>query len=51
MGAGKARLKGDTLRDATKYEVKRLKEENIRLKEMVGEQGLQIQLLKKSLNL
>lgn len=50
MEAGKTRLKGDTLRDATKYEVKRLKEENMRLKEMVGEQALQIQLLKKSLN-
>jgi transposase len=51
MEAGKARLKGDTLRDATKGEVRRLSEENTRLKELVGEQSLQIQLLKKSLNL
>jgi transposase len=51
MEAGKARLKGDTLRDATKGEVKRLREENTRLKELAGEQSLQIQLLKKSLNL
>jgi transposase len=32
MGAGKARLKGDTLRGATETEVKRLKRENARLK-------------------
>ena len=51
MEAGKARLKGDTLRNATEDEVKRLKEENTRLKELVGEQALRIQLLKKSLSL
>ena len=51
MEAGKARLKGDSLRDATRAEVKRLKEENGRLKELVGEQALRIQLLKKSLDL
>ena len=51
MEAGKARLKGDSLRDATQSEVKGLREENGRLKELVGEQALQIQLLKKSLNL
>jgi transposase len=50
MEAGKARLKGDTLRDATQGEVKELRRENIRLKELVGEQALEIQLLKKSLN-
>ena len=49
MEAGKARLKGDSLRDATKGEVKHLREENTRLKELVGEQALTIQLLKKSL--
>ena len=49
MEAGKARLKGDSLRDATKSEVKHLLEENNRLKELVGEQALNIQLLKKSL--
>ena len=50
MEAGKARLKGDTLRDATQSEVKELRRENGRLKELVGEQALEIQLLKKSLN-
>jgi transposase len=49
MEAGKARLKGDTLRDATHSEVKGLRQENGRLKELVGEQALEIQLLKKSL--
>jgi len=50
MEAGKARLKGDTLRDATHSEVKGLRQENGRLKELIGEQALEIQLLKKSLN-
>jgi len=50
MEAGKGRLKGDTLRDATHSEVKGLRQENGRLKELVGEQALEIQLLKKSLN-
>ncbi len=50
MEAGKTRLKGDTLRDATQGEVKELRRENVRLKELVGEQALEIQLLKKSLN-
>ena len=50
MEAGKARLKGDTLRDATRSEVKGLRQENGRLKELVGEQALEIQVLKKSLN-
>jgi len=49
MEAGKARLKGDSLRDATSNEVKELRGENARLKELVGEQALQLQLLKKSL--
>jgi transposase len=51
MEAGKARLKGDSLRDATSSEVQELRAENGRLKELAGEQALQIQLLKKSLNL
>ena len=51
MEAGKARLKADSLRDATQSEVKGLREENARLKELVGEQALEIQLLKKTLNL
>ena len=50
MEAGKARLKGDLVRDANKVEVKGLREENSRLKELAGEQALQMQLLKKSLN-
>jgi transposase len=50
MEAGKARLRGDSLRDATRSEVKRLREENGRLKELVGEQALRIELFKKSLN-
>jgi len=49
MEAGKARLKGDSLRNATKGEVKSLREENSRLKELLGESALENQLLKKSL--
>ncbi len=49
MEAGKARLKGDSVRNATKGEVKQLCEENARLKELLGEQALEMQLLKKSL--
>jgi transposase len=50
MEAGKARLKGDSLRDASSAEVKELRAENARLKELVGDQALELQLLKKSLN-
>jgi len=50
MEAGKSRLKGDAIRNATKGEVKHLREENSRLKELLGEYTLEIQLLKKSLN-
>ena len=50
MEAGKARLKGDSLREANSIEVKELRSENGRLKELVGEQALHLQLLKKSLN-
>lgn len=49
MEAGKAQLKGDSLRGANRSEVKELQEENSRLKELLGEQALEIQLLKKSL--
>ena len=49
MEAGKARLKGDSLRDATKGEVKDLRSENARLKELLGDQALEMQILKKSL--
>ena len=50
MEAGKSRLQGDTLRDATKSEVKDLKGENARLKELLGEIALKNRVLKKSLN-
>ena len=49
MEAGKARLKGDTIRSATANEVRELREVNGRLKELVGEQALHLHLLKKSL--
>ncbi len=49
MEAGKSRLKGDSLRNATKGEVRHLREENSRLKELLGETALENQLLKKSL--
>ena len=49
MEAGKARLRGDSLRSANEQEVKSLKEENARLKELVAEQALQLQVFKKSL--
>jgi transposase len=51
MEAGKARLQGDSFRDATQSEVKELRVENARLKELVGDQALQIQLLEKGLSL
>lgn len=50
MEAGKTCLKGNSLRNATKGEVRGLREENSRLKELLGEQALEMQLLKKSLN-
>jgi len=50
MEAGKRRLQGDALRDATKSEVRKIKDENSKLKQLAGEQALFIQLLKKSLN-
>ena len=50
MEAGKARLKGDSIRAANEEEVQRLKHENYRLKQLAGEQALEISLLKKSLN-
>lgn len=48
MEAGKARLKGDSLREANREEVTTLKRENERLKEVVGELTLENHLLKKS---
>lgn len=49
MEAGKDRLQKDSLRGATRSEVKDLRSENSRLKELLGEHALQNQLLKKSL--
>lgn len=50
MEAGKSRLKGDTLRQANEAEVKALRREIAGLKELVAEQALAINLLKKSLS-
>ncbi len=47
MEAGKSRLQGDTLRQANDGEVKELKKENERLKNVIGEMALDINLLKK----
>lgn len=49
MEAGKARLKRDVLRDASKDEVKSLRGENDRLKVLLADKELAIHLLKKSL--
>jgi transposase len=49
MEAGKARLKRDSLRDASKDEVVRLKRENEQLKNALGEKELALQIIKKSL--
>jgi transposase len=49
MEAGKARLKRDGVRDATKDEVARLKRENEQLKNALGEKELALQIIKKSL--
>jgi transposase len=50
MEAGKARLKGDSLRQANEAEVRSLQRENAGLKELVAEQALRLKLLKKSLS-
>jgi transposase len=49
LEAGKRRLAGDTVRDATTDEVKDLRDENRQLKEVVAEMTLQNRVLKKSL--
>ena len=49
MEAGKTRLKGDTLRDATSDEVKQGQQENRQLKELLGQQALELSLFKKNL--
>jgi transposase len=47
LEAGKKRLLGDTQREASSSEVKELRQENARLKEVVAESVLEIRLLKK----
>ncbi len=49
MEAGKARMPGDSLRDATTAEGQPLKGENERLKQLVADLSLQNLTLKKSL--
>ena len=47
--AGKARLDGDTIREATSDEVKELRQENIRLKEALADLVVRYDVVKKSL--
>ena len=49
LEAGKKRLDGDTLREATNKEVTDLKKENEQLKQLVAELSLKNRVLKKSL--
>jgi transposase len=49
LEAGKKRLSGDTVREATTDEVKELRSENSQLKELVAEITLKNRVLKKSL--
>ena len=49
LEAGKTRLQGDTVRDATSDEVVELRQENEQLKQLVAELSLKNRLLKKSL--
>ena len=49
LEAGKKRLAGDTVREATSNEVKVLRSENRELKEVVAEMTLKNRVLKKSL--
>ena len=49
LEAGKKRLNGDTVREATSDEVKVLRSENRELKEVVAEMTLKDRVLKKSL--
>ncbi len=48
MEGGKERLQRDTARDATRAEVKELKRDNERLKQLVAELSLQVHVLKKT---
>jgi transposase len=49
MEAGKRRLRGDVQREAGREEVASLKEENVRLKQLVADYALDLMALKKSL--
>jgi transposase len=48
MEAGEQRLVRDNIRDATRSEVQELKSENARLKQLVAELYLEVQVLKKT---
>ena len=48
MEAGKGRMRGDGLREATSDEVKSLRQENERLKQLVADLSVANMLLKKS---
>lgn len=48
LEAGKKRLAGDTVREATSSEVKELRSESVQLKELLAESMLENRLLKKS---
>ena len=50
LEAGKKRLQGDTVREATSTEVGDLRKENDQLKQLVAELSLKNRVLKKSLN-
>ncbi len=50
LEAGKKRLQGDTVREASSQEVTDLKKENEQLKQLVAEIALKNRVLKKSLN-
>jgi transposase len=50
LEAGKARLSGDTKRQATSVEVKEIRRENEQLKQLVAELALKNRVLKKSLS-
>lgn len=49
LDAGKKRLQGDTVREATSSEVSDLRSENEQLKQLVAELSLKNRLLKKSM--
>ena len=48
MEAGKERLTRDITRDATRTEIREIKRENARLKQLVAELSLQVHVLKKT---